>query len=62
MPSIEIDSVQRAQLDKLTAFVKDFLAGLPAEARMVFAIEMNRLFRPELDELRRRAGFGGPKS
>lgn len=54
MAQISIDSKDKRQIDEIIRFVKNFALELPVEARFVLAIEMGRLFKPEIDELRRR--------
>jgi hypothetical protein len=39
------------------AFVKEFLSCISVEGRFVLAIELMRLFKPEIDELKRRQGI-----
>ena len=54
MPRIEIDSNDRRRVDELVRFTRQFFLELPAAARMVFAVEMARLLKPEFQELKRR--------
>jgi len=55
MPAIEIDANERKEVDEIIKFVRNFgLDRLSVEGRMVLAVELTRLFKPELDELRRR--------
>lgn len=53
MPSIEIHSSDLQQVDMIVSAVRVSVAALPTEARLVLAIELIRLMKPELDELRR---------
>ncbi len=57
MPQIEIDPGERAKADRIVEFVKNFMGDLSVEGRFVLAVEMVRLFKPEIDELRRKAGL-----
>lgn len=57
MPEIEITTGDRNTIDHVIRFVRDIgLDGLRPEARMVLAVELVRLMKPEIDELKRRAG------
>ena len=54
MPAIEIDSNERRKVDDLLRFVRNFYGDLAVEGRLVFALEIGRLIKPEIDDLRRR--------
>lgn len=55
MPSIEITTEDRRSVDLLMEFVRREVRRFPVEARMVFAVEVLRHMKPELDELKRNA-------
>lgn len=59
MPSIEMDSGERKDVDEIIKFVRNFgIDKLSVNGRMVLAIELVRLFKPEIDELKRRKTDG----
>lgn len=55
MAEIEIDRADRERAQRLVEFVKREFLDMKVEARFVFAVEMSRLLKPEIDELKRRA-------
>ena len=55
MPTIQVASADKRRVDDLMEFVRRFFAELPVEARFMFAIEISRLLKPEIDELKRKA-------
>lgn len=56
MAAIEINSADKKRVDDLVNFVRNFAFDLPVEARFVLAIEIVRLFKAEIDELKRKGG------
>lgn len=54
MPEFELDSSDRKKAADIVEFVRNFMADLSVEGRFVLAIELIRLMKPELDELKRR--------
>jgi len=61
MPQIEIDSNDRKSVDEIVKFVQEFgIRRMSIEARIVLVMELIRLFKPEVDELKRqRSGLNG---
>jgi hypothetical protein len=57
MPVIELNFSEKQAVESLKAYVSQVMVHLylSTEARMMFIIEMNRMFKPEIEELRRRA-------
>jgi hypothetical protein len=55
MAQIEIDPRDRKKADEIVRFVKNFMTDLSVEGRFVLALELMRLMKPELDELKRKA-------
>lgn len=55
MATLEVNSDDRRRAEGLVDFVANEVRNWPIEARMVFAVEVTRLLKPEIDELRRRA-------
>ena len=56
MPTIEVTTADKDRALRLVEFVKREFAEFPLEARFVFAVEMSRMLKPEVDELKRRQG------
>jgi hypothetical protein len=55
MPTIDIATSDRLRIEGLVEFMRRQIYDLPVEARMVLVIELTRLFRPEINELKRKA-------
>jgi hypothetical protein len=55
MPEFEVDRADRRRAEVVVAFVKEFLSCISVEGRFVLAIELMRLFKPEIDELKLKA-------
>ena len=51
--SISIDSKDRERVDSLITFLRQETINWPSEARFVFALEIIKLIKPEIDELKR---------
>jgi hypothetical protein len=57
MPGFEVDRADRRRAEIIVAFVKESLSSISVEGRFVLAIELMRLLKPEIDELKRRQGI-----
>jgi hypothetical protein len=58
MPQFEIDANDRRKAEEIVQFVRNFMGDLSVEGRFVLAIELMRLVKPDLDELKRRQADG----
>jgi hypothetical protein len=54
MPSFEVDANERRKAEEIVQFVRNFMGDLSVEGRFVLALELMRLMKPDLDELKRR--------
>ena len=51
--SISIDSKDKQRVDNLIIFLKQEIVHWPVEARFVFAMEIFKFIKPEIDEIQR---------
>lgn len=60
MASFEIDPADRAACERLLESVKREVDAMKVAQRFMFAIEIMRHLKPEIDELKRRAKGNDP--
>jgi hypothetical protein len=58
MPAFEVNTNDRRKAEEIVQFVRNFMGDLSVEGRFVLAIELMRLVKPDLDELKRRQADG----
>ena len=58
MQTISIDSKDKQKVNNLMTFLRQEIVHWPTEARFVFAMEIFKFIKPEIDEIKRQQTDG----